>query len=177
MIAPSNTFDGADHSAMWIDVEHQTLGFTTIPGSISHVRRLKNQDPRCKDRYNNLYREFCEKHKLAQCTNSLFQQLANSPLTPEQVHEFENIDYMQVVGMQMAECQCRKIKAGQVSWTPDYSLCLAHIHTWKLLLRKRSARKVSARLLRRSFRKIGMATIPMADINQATRGFPMVPTA
>ena len=163
MIVPSDTFDRADHSAMWIDVEHEILGFTTIPGSIAHARRLKTQDPRCKDRYNNLYRDFCAKHKLVQRADSLLLQLENMPMTPAQISEFEHIDHLRVVGMQMAERQCRKIKAGQVSWTPDYSLCLAHIRAWKLLLRKRSARKVSARLLRRSFQKIGMATIPMAD--------------
>jgi len=77
----------------------------------------------------------CCKHNLFEHARVLWKSVQDrTPLTLEQMMEFENLDALRTKGMIDAEKHCRKMKMGAIEWSPDLTLVQDRIATWTALL-------------------------------------------
>lgn len=168
IIPIDQTFEGADHAAIWLDLENSNIGFEDLPTSGPSSRRLKNCDPRIRNRYNQLYEQFCIDHNLFDRATRLAARIASGcPLTPSDQDEFEAIDSTRVKGMQIAERNCRKLCTGKIPWSPQLAFCRHRIDAWSALVKVRQGRFMSSRYLRRLFHKANLPRIPNASLDEA----------
>jgi hypothetical protein len=58
--------------------------------------------------------------------------------------------------MAEAERKCRKLRMGQVGFSPIIQLAMRQIRAWSLLLKKKKGMKISSRMLQRSLKKAGI---------------------
>jgi len=72
--------------------------------------------------------------------------------------EYEELDRLHYEGVQSVERTCRKLRAGQVAFSPSLKVCMATIKAWSLLLKRAQGRKVSSRYLDRTLKKAGLGT-------------------
>ena len=72
-----------------------------------------------------------------------------NPLTPVQLEEYERIDFYITECRLAAEKRCRKVRAGNVPFSPLVDKAAKTIYLWNLLLSKRRGTKISASLIRR----------------------------
>ena len=58
--------------------------------------------------------------------------------------------------MAEAERKCRKLKVGQVAFSPELQQARREITIWRLLVKRRQGKRISSRLLDRSLAKTSM---------------------
>jgi len=122
----------SDHRAIWIDIPLATLGWFTMSESIPlRARRLKCNDPRIVNKYNEALQEKLELHNLTQRMENLTQQVRNNRLTRKQQREYEEIDRLSSEAKKYVETKCQKLKAGHVQWSPQITKAIAQILYWK----------------------------------------------
>jgi hypothetical protein len=61
--------------------------------------------------------------------------------------EYEVLDKIRCQAAEFAQSKCRKLRMGQVAFSPELNQCRHIIHAWSLLLQKAKGGKVSSRLL------------------------------
>ena len=122
---------------MWIDIPlAQAFGTCLPPANKPKARRLKTSDPRVVAKYLKNYKAFVKTHNLLDRAFNLQASCrAGAPLSEEQVTEFEKIDELRVQGMKMAERKCRKLKMGNVPWSPKIGQASLQIHVWKMIIK------------------------------------------
>ncbi len=75
----------------------------------------------------------------------------------EVANEYEILDNLRCEATTFAEKHCRKLRTGQVAFSPELSLSRLNIKAWLLLIAKVKKHKVSSRLLARSLKKAQIA--------------------
>jgi len=88
-------------------------------------------------------------------------------LTVEQIQEFKEIDHLRTQGMQLAEKHCRKLKMGEVAWSPVLADCHSKIDFWPALVKVCSGKKVSSRLIHRLMRKAHLEGVTNISLSAA----------
>jgi hypothetical protein len=122
----------SDHCALWLDIPLRTaLGGTDLNHQCPSARRLKLQDPRLTERYLSAYSNAVTAANLLQRANDLLSQVAG-PLSPAQIAALEAIDRERTSTMLAAEHQCRKIRAGNIPWTPNFASARHRLTYYKL---------------------------------------------
>jgi len=111
-------------------------------------RRLKNDSPRIRDKYLQMYKQTCIKHKLFERATVLWKTVRDGqPLTDSQMIEFEMIDSIRTKGMNEAKKHCRKLKMGVIEWSPEIALARYRIEAWTALLRSHKGIRINSRLV------------------------------
>jgi len=114
------------------------------------------QDPTVQHRYINEYKVQCYQHKIFTRAKALWEQITpGQPLTPQQQMEYEEIDTRKTQAMQQAERKCQKLKMGAVEWSPQLALSRALIAMWMAMVKARTGKHISSRLIRRLMDKAG----------------------
>ena len=85
------------------------------------------------------------------------EALVNGALSHEQEDRYERLDAKREALSKKAERTCRRLKMGQVCWTPQYQEALMTHRFWELLYKKRLGRKIGAKYLRRVAIQVGLA--------------------
>jgi len=107
-------------------------------------------------RYINEYKAQCYQHKIFTRAKALWEQIMpGQPLTTQQQMEYEEIDIRKTQAMQQAERYCRKLKMGAVEWSPQLALSRALIAMWMAMVKARTGKHISSRLIRRLMDKAG----------------------
>jgi hypothetical protein len=75
------------------------------------------------------------------------------PLPSNLQKEYEAIDNFRMAAVTQAEHKCRKLRMGQVSFSPILATARLLIKIWSLLEKKAKGMKISLRLLKRSLHK------------------------
>jgi hypothetical protein len=70
-----------------------------------------------------------------------------------QQQEYEDMDHLRCQGVMLAERKCRKLRMGQVSYSPEIQQARLSIDAWSLLRKKAIGLKTSSRLLSRTLKK------------------------
>jgi len=124
----------SDHRGLFLDIPIVAICGYNMPTIISPTaRRLKSNDPRCRDRYlKNLRSQFKQEH-LFQRMNTVHDR-TTYPLTEELQLEYKTIDQISCKMMYKAEQNCRKLKAGATKWSPAYQETCDTIYLWQLVL-------------------------------------------
>ena len=89
---------------------------------------------------------------MAERVNWLYSTF-NNPLTPSQQDEYEKIDKYITECCLVAEKRCRKIRAGNVPFSPLVDTAAKTIYLWSLILSKMRGTKVSSSLIKRLAKK------------------------
>jgi hypothetical protein len=121
------------------------------------ARRLQCKDPRCMANYNRRYKQYITQHNLLQWAKDL-EANSTHPLSTEAITEYEEIDKLRCTAVNIAVRKCRKLRMGQVDFSPTIQLLMRKINAWQLLYKRAKGKKVSSRLLSRSLRKAKVDT-------------------
>jgi len=147
---------GADHRTLWVEVSYVNALGHVMPAVVRpQARRLHCRDPRIVQNYVRRYEKLATENNLVFRVESLAQK-ASYPLTPTLQAEFEELDNVRCQITKEAEKRCRKLRKGQVEFSPALQKASRQIKVFTLLHRKLANRKVSSRLIRRSITKAGL---------------------
>ncbi len=147
-----------DHRCLWIDISYITAFGHTMPAIIKpSARRLHCRDPRLVDNYVRIFKKIIVQHNLLSKVRKL-KELSAHPLCLEGKQLYEEIDELRCKGVQLAERKCRKLRMGQVAYSPQLRLASRTIKAWSLIEKKAKGMKVSSRLLNRTLKKSGLPT-------------------
>jgi len=167
-ILASEAILGADHAALWIDIPSNILKLDTASSTRQTARRLKTAHPAIRDAYLDKYTTFCAQHQLFSWSCALWKEVREGmPLMMAQITEFETIDELRVKGMNLAEQKCRKLRMGQIDWSPDLATSQAKIAAWTAVIRARLKMKVSSHLIHRLLKRAGLQSIRNVTLDQA----------
>jgi len=104
---------------------------------------------------------------LAERTFAL-QEQAIYPLPGHLRREWESINALRVTGMLAAEACCRKLRLGNLAWSPALQLSINTITVWQLVIRRLRSLKVWTRFLNRATGKAKLPSAIHADFATAT---------
>jgi hypothetical protein len=149
-LAGGEALPRTNHRCLWMDVAYETIYGHTIPPMVRYsIRRLKLQDPRVVNRFNEAYRRWIEQHGLSQRAFNL-QSTSKYPLTAQHAEEYEWLDQKKIEGLRHADYRCRKLPMGEVPWSPQLQVLRHRLGYWQLVCKKVAGRNVSTRLIERT---------------------------
>ncbi len=149
-------FQGTDHHTVWVDLAYtMAFGHNMAPIVKPQARRLQCKDPRLVANFIRKYEEFIKKHKLLDRALAL-EANGTYPPTIDLQQEYQEIDQLWYKGVEEAERKCRKLRMGNVGFSPVIQLAMRQIRACSLLVKKKKGLKVSSRLLSRSLKKAGI---------------------
>ncbi len=118
----------SDHRALWVDIDlYTTFGGISAPLWRPRIRRLKLEDPRTVKAFNLLRQIHFASHDLDSYRVAIEQLRAQDAPVEEWVLLFERLDRLRVQGILEADRRCRKLKCGNVPWSPQVQLCMHRI--------------------------------------------------
>ena len=132
---------------------------------MAHARRLKLEDPRIVQKYNDKLHELLMEKKVYERLTYLHQKAVYpQPLWME--YEYEAIDIIIQQSMEKAEKQCRKFKCGNVPWSPLYQEIYDTIDYWNLRLDQFQKQKnKSTQLLIRLQKRLSIRYTRLTKVN------------
>jgi hypothetical protein len=151
-------FNNTNHRTIWIEVTYlHAFGHNMPPIIRPQARRLQCKDPRCVDNYIKILEKYIDQHGLL-TKAQLLQQNSTHPLSLEEQQQYEELDKLRCVGVAQAEKKCRKLRMGNVDFSPTVQLYMRAIRAWNLLIKKAKGLKVSSRMLARSLCKANLTS-------------------
>jgi len=96
------------------------------------ARRLHCRDPRLIDNYLRRYKKFLIKNNIPRKLKRL-KEKASYPLSFDDRLMYEEIDAERCMGVELAEKKCRKLRMGNVSFSPEIQQASRTIRAWDLL--------------------------------------------
>ena len=157
-------FDGgcpSDHRALWLDVSSASMLGIRPPRLLKPVsQRLHSSDPR-------LWRKYCttvtaeyEKHLIpdkTRCLNIMAQEYTQSPGTP--LHPildlYQDIHSSTRAIRQATAKKIRKIRRGEVPWSPRLQHLRDQIELWTRVVKFHEGRPTSRTIIRRLAQRCG----------------------
>ena len=133
-----------DHRPIWVDFTKVSAFGSKLQDTPSYqARRLKCNDPRIVDRYNRLLLQELRDQKMFSRLEELYKNFT-VPLSNAQILELEQLDTIRFNAMVKAEQGCRKLRMGDVNWSPKLQHCIDTLRYLKLSLKRRTNYRVSA---------------------------------
>jgi len=146
----------SDHRCIWADITFQNaLGHNMAPLHKRQPKRLHCKDPRLVENYVHLFHQYARPLNLFQRVTDLEKNL-RSMSKFEAMQKYEELDSIRCDATAFAERHCRKLRTGQVAFSPELNLIRMKIRAWLLLINKAKKRKVSSRLLKRALKKANL---------------------
>ena len=157
-----------DHRALWIDIPMSVaLGHEVAEIQRPAARRLKNNDPRVRNRYLKLYSEALKENQLFERLDCLTRRISNPPSSAD-VKEYNIIDRLRTCAMLKAERHCRTLKMGGVPFSPDYNATRKRIAAWSLLVKRLEGGRVNSRFLQRKMHQADITEYSTITLEQAS---------
>lgn len=145
-----------DHQCLWIDVPFSSVfGHDLPPAKRRTARRLHCKDPRLVENFIKLYHQFADPLQLFERVNQLDLHAKTLPRS-QVIAEYEELDLLQCQATAFAEAKCRKLRTGQVAFSPEINEARSLIRAWSLLVNKSKGRKVSSRMLSRVLKRVNL---------------------
>jgi hypothetical protein len=141
-----------DHRALWLDIP-QSIAFGRELENIQPVRpsRLSLQDPRIIKKYTDLVQAYLTEQDFAAKVSRL-QDAMNCKCTDSEVAQYNELDAIRTEAILRANKRCRKLKMGNVPFSPRLVIHWKKILGWKLVLRKTRGSKIDSKYLLRTLR-------------------------
>ena len=138
----------SDHRTIWIDVEINNLFGYNMPKIHHHkARRLRSDNPKIRNRFNSLYKNFIRKHRLHKRIFALEKEV-NSTISKHQAAEFETLLKLRYDGIRYANKNCRKFYTGAVPFSAEVGKARKTIELWKAVITKKQGCRYSMNKLR-----------------------------
>ncbi len=148
---------GADHHCLWLDITYKNAFGHNMPAvPCPNTRRLHCRDPQIVQRYIEIYETLAKSHNLQERVR-LLEEKARYPLSPALATEYKKLDNIRCTITCQAEKQCRKLRKGQVDFSPELQQASRQIAAWSLMRKKALGKKVSSRLISRSLKKANLS--------------------
>ena len=154
----------SDHRALWADIDTASLYDNNTPLMMNvKARRLTLKNPKVVDKYLALWGAFAIKHKLADRITAM-RVTPSTKLNLALQLEYKKIDQLRTEGKKFAEQGCRKVRKGQVPFSPQLKVTSAKVDLYKLAIRWKKGGRVSSRKMERlskSCKVTGHKTLPL----------------
>jgi hypothetical protein len=148
-------FPNTHHRCLWVDLTYEmAFGHNMAPLSKKKARKLHCKDPRIVDNFNSLFCEYPETHKLFERVIKLDQKKFVSRRAT--ITEYEELDALRCKAAAFAEAKCRKLRKGNVAFSPELNMARMTIRAWTLVVKKVQGKRVSSRLLSRALKKANL---------------------
>ena len=116
------------------------------------IRRLHCKDPRIVTNFLRRYEKFVTQHQLIERVRDL-EARSTFPLSEDMQLEYEELAALRCQGVRLAERKCRKLRMGQLCYSPELQQARLSIAVWSLLKERALGLRVSSRLLSRMMKK------------------------
>jgi len=141
---------GSDHRAVWVDISADIVGMKhQDPITSPARRRLKCQDPRIIQKYNQELLKVVMAEGWEQRMSTLFEAAANNKWSAGLLTEYNALDQEFTKAKLAAELGCRKFKAGRQPWTPALTQAIQRILYWKGVAKRAQGGQISTTVLKR----------------------------
>ena len=159
----------SDHRALWVDIDvYSTFGGVSAPLWRPRIRRLKLEDPRIVQKFIQLRIQHSEKHNLDYIREELDRLLLQGCPIDEWSPIFEKLDRLRVQGILEADRRCRRLKCGNIPWSPEVQQCMNRIGYLQACRRKLIFNKpIHSRTLQKLFKKTTLE-FPITTGEEAT---------
>jgi hypothetical protein len=130
----------SDHRALWIDVKKANiLGFKPPNFIKPAARRLQCGVPSVKKRWKQLYTQQLRNHNLLNKQFILEKEVVDNKghITSNQQQRFEDIMTTRLNSMTYAEQRCRKLKMGNLPFSPDTAAAQTQIELLQAVITKK----------------------------------------
>jgi len=155
----------SDHRCVWMDISFTSaFGHNMPPLFKRQFRRLHCKDPRLVQNYIKLYHQYAGPKEVFKRVQD-FEKRAQHMSGSEIIKEYEVLDCLRCEITANAERRCRKLRTGQVAFSPELNACRLKIKAWTLLISRAKRNKINSRLLKRELKKACLPT--------ETRGLPL----
>ena len=145
-----------DHRAIFIDIpSHILLGEDKFIIPPPQVRRLKCEDPRIVQKFNDLLESQYKQHHVLQRIEQL-NRTFHTPLLPHEINELEKLDNISTFAVKYSDKRCRKLHMGQVPFSDTTKRAGSVINLWKLVIRKKLRCNVSSKLIKNLASQLGI---------------------
>jgi hypothetical protein len=145
-----------DHRVLWVDIP-KTIVFGTrsepLPSKVS--KRLILQDPRVLVRYTTELEKQLQLHQV-ELQLERVQALFASGMVDEAIALYNEVDSIRTKAILFADRRCRKLRMGQIPFSPTLVENWKKILAWKLLIRKLSGNKIDSKYLLRTLKAAGI---------------------
>lgn len=158
----------SDHRLLWADVKlTNVFGEGNIPMWNPQSRRLKMLDIRVVTNFISTRKSHATAHKLLDRVKIIAESIKQEGFSIELQEEFEEIDRLRVEGILDADRKCRKIKAGEVPWSPTLQKSINKIRYYRACIAKlRDNRNIHNRTLLRLLRNANLKE-PVTELQDA----------
>jgi hypothetical protein len=129
------------------------------------------QDPRVVHKYIACLQKFLQSHQFSEKVSSLQQQMLLNESTADSVKQYNELDnIIHLKGILLANKSCRKLKMGEVPFSPTLIIAWNWIKALQLIKKKLSGRRVGSRFLHQAIKaanlSIDLSTTTTSDIEQ-----------
>jgi hypothetical protein len=141
-----------DHRLLWVDLDMtQLLDSKNTPLWKPQAQRLKCENPIIVNKFNEIRLKHMLKHQFFEKQDVNDQLIINKAPTKEWERKDEELDNLRVEGIMKADKGCRKIRMGNVPWSPDLQQLMQRIdylqrcwlkYLWKRKINSRTPTKM-----------------------------------
>ena len=158
-----------EHRCTWIDFLFTQAFGHNVPAIIRpKARRLQPKDPWFVKNFVDCYRKLILDNCILDRVKKLEDQL-RYPLPLSLQKEYEELEKFCTTAVATAERKCRKLRMGQVAFSPAIGQARLLIQAWSLLDKRSKGLKISSRFLHQTLKKANLDTscfsLPAASVS------------
>jgi endonuclease/exonuclease/phosphatase family metal-dependent hydrolase len=143
-----------DHRMLWMDINlEDCLGRKLPKFWVPSARKLQLEDPKVVNKFIQLRQIFTKKVKLKERLIQLNDTVQASGFNTELLQELNDLDKLRVSIILLSEHRCRRLKVGNVEWSPPLQQSINRIRYYRKSKMKFQGRKVNSRTLRKLYKK------------------------
>jgi hypothetical protein len=144
-----------DHQCLWVDISFALLlGHKMPPFPSPKTWHLHCRDPWIVNNYVRKFEKLAKQHHLLEKVKNL-DAVVHYPINSELIYQYETLDATQCEITIAAEQKCRKLRKGQVAFSPELQLASNKIRAYIFLIKRKKGEKLSSMQLARTLRKAG----------------------
>lgn len=141
----------SDHRILWMDITHDiAFGWKMSQLPTRPPQRLILQDLRVVHKYIAYLQEFLQSHKFLKKVSILQKRMFLNGCTEDDVKKYNKLDNIRLQGILSANKRCRKLKMGEVPFSPTLIIAWNRIKALQILKKKLAGRQVCSRFLNRA---------------------------
>jgi hypothetical protein len=145
-----------DHQCLWVDISFALLlGHKMPPFPSPKTWHLHCRDPWIVNNYVRKFEKLAKQHHLLEKVKNL-DAVVHYPINSELIYQYETLDATQCEITIAAEQKCRKLRKGQVAFSPELQLASNKIRAYIFLIKRKKGEKLSSMQLARTLRKAGL---------------------
>jgi hypothetical protein len=140
----------SDHRAIWIDLAYDDVfGYKGHPYIPPAIRRLNSRNPHIVEKYRKAVRRELEALGLPLKLRVVHAKAIRDGWSYQLEEEYNRIHTLHTDIQQRVEHRIRKLRMGEVPWSPKLQIFRDKIELWSSLYKKRCGLKMSTRKIRR----------------------------